>query len=316
MLVTGGGSTVDGVDGVELLQAETTATTKMAAPQRSQCTDARIIGPQTILERRGGVVCSRGDGMLAVWPTKEKPSREKLLVWFVGARGVAWHRIIYSPAELKIPRPKGNAMLTKILVVYSTVLTTLLAAFALVGYAAPQVQQFDEIDVHRLNVREPDGTLRMVISNHARLPGVVVRGKENPPVDRPYAGMLFYNDEGTENGGLVFGGHRNVNGEVVDSGVSLSFDRYGSTSQFVQLAGVDDSTNHIVGLTLSETDATGNRRRVSIGHDKEGVASVSLMDRNGRKRIVLQVTPDGTPDISFLDADGKVVNQIGPTRSK
>jgi hypothetical protein len=65
-------------------------------------------------------------------------------------------------------------MLTKILVVYSTVLTTLLAAFALVGYAAPQVQQFDEIDVHRLNVREPDGTLRMVISNHARLPGVVV----------------------------------------------------------------------------------------------------------------------------------------------
>jgi hypothetical protein len=46
-----------------------------------------------------------------------------------------------------------------------------------------------------INVREPDGTLRMVISNHARLPGVVVRAKDNPPVDRPYAGMLFYNDE-------------------------------------------------------------------------------------------------------------------------
>lgn len=209
-------------------------------------------------------------------------------------------------------------MLTKLLIVYSTVLTTLLAAFTLAGSAAAIVQQrvqpFDEIDVHRINVREPDGTLRMVISNHARLPGVIVRGKENPPVDRPQAGMLFYNDEGTENGGLIFGGHRNANGEVVDSGVALSFDRYGATSQFVQLAGVQDSKNHIVGLILSDTDATGNRRRVFIGHDKEGVASVSLMDRNGRKRILLQVVPDGTPSISFLDADGKVVNQLGPTR--
>lgn len=207
-------------------------------------------------------------------------------------------------------------MPTTILVVYSTVLTTLLAAFTVAGSAAARVQRFDEIDVHRINVREPDGTLRMVISNHARLPGVIVRGKENPPVDRPYAGMLFYNDEGTENGGLVFGGRRDANGDIVDSGVSLSFDRYGATSQFVQLAGISDSKNHIVGLTLSETDATGNRRRVVIGHDKEGVASVSLMDRNGRKRIVLQVTSDGTPTISCLDADGKVVNQLGPVPSR
>ena len=207
-------------------------------------------------------------------------------------------------------------MLTKILVVYSTVLTTLLGAFTLAGSAAPKIQHFDEIDVHRLNVREPDGTLRMVISNHARLPGVTVRGKENPPVDRPYAGMLFYNDEGTENGGLVFGGHRNANGEVEDAGAALSFDRYGASSQFVQLAGVQDSKNHIVGLTLSETEPTGNRRRLFIGHDKEGVASVSLMDRSGRKRIVLQVTADGAPSISFLDADGKIVNQLGPTRSQ
>lgn len=211
-------------------------------------------------------------------------------------------------------------MLTKILLVYSTVVTTLLAAFTLAGSAAARgqdrVQQIDELDVHRINVRERDGTLRMVISNHERLPGVVVRGKENPRKDRPYAGMLFYNDEGTENGGLVFGGRRDANGNVVDAGVALSFDRYGASSQFVQLAGVQDSKNHIVGLTLSETEPTGNRRRLFIGHDREGVASVSLMDRNGRKRIVLQVTADGTPSMSFLDTDGKVVNQVGPTRSQ
>ena len=64
---------------------------------------------------------------------------------------------------------------------------------------------------------EPDGTLRMVISDHAKLPGIVVRGKEQPFV-RPQAGLLFYNDEGSENGGLVFGGRRNDKGEIVDSG--------------------------------------------------------------------------------------------------
>jgi hypothetical protein len=205
---------------------------------------------------------------------------------------------------------------TGILVVYSAVVTTALTAFTIAGYAKPRIQRFDEIDVHRINVREADGTLRMVISNHDRLPGITVRGKENPPVDRPYAGMLFYNDEGTENGGLVFGGHRNASGEVIDSGVSLSFDRYGASSQFVQLAGVSDSNNHIVGLTFSDTDATGNRRRVVIGPDRDGVASVALMDRNGRKRMVLQVTPDGTPSIVFLDEKGNAVNQLGPTRSQ
>src|SRR2546428_11039594 len=129
-------------------------------------------------------------------------------------------------------------MLTKVLVVYSTVLTTLLAAFTLAGSAAARVQHFDEIDTHRINVREADGTLRMVISNHARLPGVIVRGKENPPVDRPYAGMLFYNDEGTENGGLRFGGHRNAKGESGGSGVALSFHPPPGGPPIFPLAGV------------------------------------------------------------------------------
>ncbi len=203
---------------------------------------------------------------------------------------------------------------TRSLVVYSAVVTTMLAIFVLTGFAAPTVQHIDEIDVQRINVRESDGTLRMVISNQARLPGVIKAGKEQRKVDRPYAGMLFYNDEGTENGGLVFGGRRNANGEVVDSGASLSFDRYGANSQIVQLAGIDDSKNHIVGLMISDSDPTSTRRRVFIGHDKEGVASVSLMDRNGRKRILLQVAADGAPSLSFLDVNGKVVNQISPAQ--
>src|SRR6266702_6615500 len=193
-------------------------------------------------------------------------------------------------------------MLTKLLVVYSTVVTTLIAAFTLTGFAAARVPHFDKIDVHRINVREPDGTLRMVISNHARLPGVIVRGKESPPVDRPYAGMLFYNDEGTENGGLVFGGHRNEKGEIVDSGGSLSFDKYGQGSQIVQLAGVDDKDNQFAGLAVND-----EKHRIWVGRKGDGAAVVSLTDAKGRKRIVMQVTAGGTASLDFLDAEGHVV---------
>lgn len=200
----------------------------------------------------------------------------------------------------------------RFLVLYSGVLTAVFAITVLTGFASPKVKKttFDEVDVHRINVREPDGTLRMVISNKARLPGVIVRGKEHPPEDRPQAGMLFYNDEGSENGGLIFGGRRNAKGEIVDSGGSLSFDRYGA-NQIVQLAGVDDKEDHIVGLFV--TDSPGgnaeNARRVMVGRTKEGAARVALMDAKGRKRIAMEVQADGTPSITFFDAGGGIVQQ-------
>jgi hypothetical protein len=70
---------------------------------------------------------------------------------------------------------------------------------------------------------------------------------------RSGAGILFYNDEGVENGGLIFGGHRDGQGRIVDSGVSLSFDKYGVGSQMVQLAGVSDSADRFAGLRVKDT---------------------------------------------------------------
>ena len=203
-------------------------------------------------------------------------------------------------------------MLIKLLAIYSSVVTTVLTGLVLAGTVAAKPQSFDEIDIRRINIREPDGTLRMVISNRARLPGVVAAGKEHPPVDRPFAGMLFYNDEGDENGGLVFSGRRDANGDVADSGGMLTFDRYAG-KQIVQLAGVHDAKNHIVGLIVSDTDDKRSRR-VVVGHDNQGVARVALMDGNGRARIMLQVPSEGNPSLSFLDSTGKVIKELGPTQ--
>ena len=62
-------------------------------------------------------------------------------------------------------------------------------------------------------------------------------------------------------------------------------------------------------------DYTGpNRnRRVWVGTTADGTASVSLMDANGRNRIVMQVRADGTPSLVFLDDKGHMIQQLVPT---
>ena len=198
----------------------------------------------------------------------------------------------------------------KFLLVYSAVVSTVLLGVVLVGAKKPVNPEFDKVIVHRIDVVEPDGTLRMVISNKNQLPPVIIKGKEHPEMGepRPQAGMLFYNDEGTENGGLIFAGRKNEKGEVVDSGGSLSFDKYGA-GQIIQLAGVDDKDHQFAGLAVGQ-----GGQRIWIGHGDSGAASVSLSDANGKNRIVMQVGSDGTPSLVFYDAQGHPVQTLVPTR--
>lgn len=167
---------------------------------------------------------------------------------------------------------------------------------------------FDEITVHRINVVEPDGTLRMVLSNHDRFPGIIVHGEERS-FDRPQAGMIFYNDEASEIGGLIFGGRRDEKGDIVDSGGSLTFDRY-EANQIVQLAGVDDSNDVFAGLSVADSPS-GNEvhRRIWVGRGTDGAAVVALMDAAGRRRLTMEVPAVGTPSLTFLGEDGSTLRR-------
>ena len=88
----------------------------------------------------------------------------------------------------------------RFLTIYSGVLTVVFVV-AVFGWRTPAKKlTFDEIYVRRINVVEPDGTVRMVLSGKARFPGLIVKGKEYPHEKRKTAGILFFDDEGTENG--------------------------------------------------------------------------------------------------------------------
>ena len=204
---------------------------------------------------------------------------------------------------------------SRYLIAYATLLTAVFAFTVFTGLAPARKASFDEIDVQRINLVEPDGTLRMVIADRARLPGVYHRGKEQPPGPdgpRPQAGMLFLNDEASEIGGLIFGGRKNEKGEVVDSGGAISFDRYEGT-QLVQLIGVDDKETKLAGLLVVDSPDQGDpQRRLFAGRGSDGIARLALSDAQGRKRLVLEVTPDGRARVAFLDDHGKVTREMTP----
>jgi hypothetical protein len=196
----------------------------------------------------------------------------------------------------------------------------------LMGAATLRNEKFDVIDAQRINIREPDGTIRMTISNRAQFPGAFIKNKEiaHP---RPMAGMLFINDEGTENGGLIFSGAKNQDGKP-SSGLSLTFDRYQQDQQ-MQLLGVDEEGKHYASLSFNDV-ADGLQRpafsdrdnqlnnkgegaitqRVYLGKTQGQNSMLSLLDGKGRPRIELKVTQAGQASIIFLDEKGKPVKTI------
>ncbi|MBB6244218.1 hypothetical protein [Rhodanobacter sp. MP1X3] len=232
----------------------------------------------------------------------------------------------------------------RFLVIYSGVLTAVFAVSVLSGFvSAPKKTSLEELDVQRIDLVEPDGTLRMVISDKARFPGAIIKGKEYAH-ERLDAGMLFYNDEGTENGGLIFSGYKDKDGKIVNSGGSLTFDKY-EQDQLVQLLGAHDSDGHTAGLIVSDRPdrpiqqdlvemqkidampATEREQlmqarsksnyygstRIVLARGDDGVAKISLRDADGHPRIVMGVAKDGTSSLKFLDASGKVLNELTPT---
>jgi hypothetical protein len=200
--------------------------------------------------------------------------------------------------------------------------------------AERKVTEFAEIDVQRINIREPDGTLRMTISNTATAPGLIFKGTEHPFPNRQAAGILFFNDEGSENGGLLFGGAKK--GQNVSSGGHLSFDQY-EQDQVIALDQTEDHGRRRAGLTFFDRPATpipldlidnlntpeGSAEfealtkaggfgypRLFIGKNEERESTVILRDAKGQARLRLTVTASGSASIEFIDDAGKIVRRI------
>jgi hypothetical protein len=219
--------------------------------------------------------------------------------------------------------------------------------FSVAAFQGQQQQQktrFTEIDVERINIVEPDGKLRMVLSNRPRSIGPIYKGKPFGYAGGNRPGIIFFNDEGSENGGLSYSGQRQPDG-TYRAGAQLAFDQF-DQDQILFLNYSDNNGQRRMGLTVADradvniyewvlrrdsinalpdgpakTAALAklrdpvngvplNAQRVYVGRDVSKSAIVNLGDRMGRPRLRLLVDSLGSARIEFLDEGGRVVRRI------
>ncbi|HEY3592899.1 MAG TPA: hypothetical protein VGL13_03455, partial [Polyangiaceae bacterium] len=206
-------------------------------------------------------------------------------------------------------------------------------------------EKFTEIDVERINVVEPDGKYRLVISNTSRSIGPIYKGKPFGYAGGHRPGLIWFNDEGTENGGLGFGGSRNADG-TFDASTHMSFDQFDNDQvlnfdynerggrrlvgismldrapvRMDVLASMYDSLNRISDPQLRQKEMIKAMQlpnnteplaaqRVFLGRNQAKAATLLLSDRSGHPRIRLAVDSTGTPALEFLDDAGKVTSRL------
>jgi hypothetical protein len=242
-------------------------------------------------------------------------------------------------------RMKIHLAANRLLAVYAGVLTVAAAAALFAGAgrspaAKGGTARFDSIDVGRINIVEPDGTVRLVLSSKALFPGILYKKKEYPHPNRATAGILFYNDEGTENGGLTFGGEKDKDGKVSAYG-HLSFDQYDQDQVLTLDASEDDGyrkarlsiwdrpdypIGELLDLQTRIKDLPRDRQkeeyakffagrgqaqpRIFLGRSDNGAVSLRLNDAEGRERLIIEVTPGGAGSVRFLDENGKETGRL------
>ncbi|MGD0755149.1 MAG: hypothetical protein ABR927_08830 [Bacteroidales bacterium] len=231
-----------------------------------------------------------------------------------------------------------------LLMIYSAIISMLLIVMLLFDLKKNSNRQsFDEISVKRINILESNGMPRLVISNKELSPDVLSYGKTFgiPGGNRP--GIIFYNDEGTENGGLTFMGKTDsISGKYAATG-HFSFDQY-NQNQVLYLQYADENGERTTGLYIDDwhekplfpqwrslyksaqnmpegadkiaklnqlmEPTKGNpayAHRVFIGKGSNKAAMINLSDKEGKTRIQLIVDSLGTAKLIFLDQNGNIV---------
>lgn len=226
---------------------------------------------------------------------------------------------------------------------YAVVMTMLFGVLGVAAFSRGSGNaKFDVIDVERINVLEPNGQYRMVISNRPRSIGPIYQGKPFGYEGGGRPGIIFFNDEGTENGGLTFTGSTCAGGKSVTTGracangtynasTHMSFDQFNS-DQVVNLDYNDNNGRRLMGFSINDRlDANIYdfvMQRDSIMKIADTVARNAALarlvaPRNGipfsTQRLFLGRDPSKAAVLNLADRQGKprlrlVVDSLGAAR--
>lgn len=227
----------------------------------------------------------------------------------------------------------------------------LAGVMALAAFTQAQKTRFTEIDVERINVVEKDGKLRLTISNAARFPDPIIGGKSYPlrgGTGAGSGGMIFFNDEGNENGGLAFAGHTTATGYRANG--HMTFDQF-DQDETVAFSYTDVDGKSRAGLTIADRsnmpikifadsamafqalpdgpektrrlqqlrdspvgEAGRSNVRVFVGKTPDRSSVLTLSDPAGHPRLRLTVDSTGTSAMDFLDESGRTIRRYPGSR--
>lgn len=219
---------------------------------------------------------------------------------------------------------------------------------ASVAFTSLQNQRFKTIDVERINIIEPDGTVKMVITNTTNFPNGndKINNRETNANRKKRSGMLFFNEDGIECGGFIYDGQKKENGH--SAGLSLTFDQYDG-DQVMQLLTQDSQVgdNRYVTSSLifndrpaKETQAQtqklmqeiealkkenpaearkkyeaytqqgllGGAPRVMLGKTRSLNNGLFLFDEIGTPRAMFYIDKNNEVKLEIFDEQGKVLH--------
>jgi len=226
----------------------------------------------------------------------------------------------------------------RLLKVYVFAAASLLIVVTLTAFQnQSQRTRFEVIDVERMNIVEKDGKVRIVLSNKARFPGLMVRGVEHP-YPRDVAGIALINQEGTEYGSLTtqtrraagdFGAYSGVRwgglGQGQDVGMLYDDDNgQREAGVFITDAPTTDASRLLErgkavqqmadgpakARAMAELRRAEGAKRITVARMRDQSAAVELSDPQGKPRLRLVVDRAGAPRVDFLDATGRVTRTL------
>lgn len=232
-----------------------------------------------------------------------------------------------------------NRLYERIALTVSALALSAIAVSSFSARAATRVERFDEIVVKRVRVVDASGKTRLLLSGKP-MPEGTIEGRVMPHIAGPRqdAGLMFYNDEGDEQGGLTYSGTAGEQGEA------LTFDAW-HQDQALEIqhgdgpAGSDSyvAGNELPTISMAQTIPEFTRQYKALHTDEErralrarwrsegkfgrqrwmignraGASDIRLNDAKGRMRLLLRVDADGKARIDFLDENGAVTKSMTP----
>jgi hypothetical protein len=199
------------------------------------------------------------------------------------------------------------------------------------------------VNTGKLDITEPDGTVKLSLFSKENLPPKKMNDTGLARTGDPSSGLIFYNDDGEECGGLLFSGQRDGGNrfnfyfdkykqdpsmQLLHEEGDLSKRSFGNdllifsdkpdhsfTSVFPTIDSIRKNIKEPTAYKNALLDLRSNGAfgfdRLELGRRDDKTVGLFLNDARGRRRLKICIDSLNEPKICFYNERGVLINEIG-----